>query len=166
MKKIIFLIPNLQVGGMERVASILLNQFVNHNIEVNLILYGRRREIFFDISEKVIIHKPSFNFDSNPRLISTLKTFIYLNKRIRAIKPSTIISFGEVWNNFAIMANFGTGIPIFISDRCQPTKKLPIFSEILRMILYKFSRGIIAQTYFAKTHYQKKIWLQKHQSNW
>ena len=149
-------IPSLHAGGMERVMSEILDEFSkDETLELHLILYGITREIFYKIPENVKIHLPDFEFNNYYRTFYTLKTLYFLRKTIKKINPITILSFGELWNNFVLLASYGLKNPIFISDRCQPDKSLGKIHDFLRKILYPNAKGIIAQTQKAKDIYQK-----------
>lgn len=155
-QRICFIIPSLQAGGMERVMSELINYASkNAEYEVNLVLYGSTREIFFPIPKNVKLHIPRFSFSNSFRFFYTIKTFLFLRFKIRAIDPIFVLSFGEYWNNFVLLSMLGLQIPIFVSDRCKPTKSLGFPNEFLRKKLYPSSTGIIAQTVFAKDYYSK-----------
>lgn len=139
---------------MERVMAELAGYFAKkQQVEVHLILYGIKRDIFYALPDNVIIHKPFFIFDDNYRLKSVIKTLFYLRKKIKEIKPDTVLSFGEYWNNFVLMATLGLSCPVFISDRSQPDKSLGKMQDKLRKWLYPFANGIIAQTEKAKQIY-------------
>lgn len=157
MNRICFIIPSLQAGGMERVMSELIKVFaLKKDYEVHLILYGIEREIFYMIPESVKVHKPYFIFNNNKRIWSTLKTLWFIRKRVNALKPKSILSFGEYWNSFVLIALIGLAFPIFVSDRCQPDKSLGKLHDFLRNFLYKNAKGVIAQTYKAKDIYVNK----------
>jgi glycosyltransferase involved in cell wall biosynthesis len=150
-KKICLVIPSLQLGGMERVMSELANYFSTQNkYEVHLILYGLKRDIFYKISNNIIIHKPKFEFDNSKRTWYTLKTLWFLRKKVKKIHPDTVLSFGELWNNFVLLAMLGSLVPVYVSDRCQPNKSLGRIHDFLRSWLYPKSSGIICQTEMAK----------------
>lgn len=68
----------------------------------------------------------------------------------KEINPDTILSFGEVWNNFVLLAMWGLEFPVYISDRSQPGKDLGRLHNYLRNFLYPKARGFIAQTQKAK----------------
>lgn len=156
-RTIVFAIHSLQVGGMERVMSILANNFAQKKeIQLHIILYGKNPEIFYPISDRIIVHISDFKFDQNKRILSSLKRLIFLRKKIKKIKPDTVLSFGEIWNNFVLIATYGLGIPIYISDRNQPNKILTITNNKLRAILYPRATGIIVQTEIAKKIYLDK----------
>jgi glycosyltransferase involved in cell wall biosynthesis len=155
-KKICLVIPSLQAGGMERVMSELANHFVQfENCEVHLILYGIKRDVFYEISDRIIIHRPSFKFDNNKRFFHTIKTMLFLRKKMKSLNPDAALSFGEYWNNLVLLSTLGTNIPIFVSDRSQPNKSLGKVQDRLRNWLYPKAKGVIAQTKKAKNIYEK-----------
>lgn len=157
-KKICLVIPSLQAGGMERVMAELAGYFaLKNDIEVHLVLYGISREIFYQLPEQIKIHIPEFDFNDTRRFNSTIKTLFFLRKIIKKIKPVSILSFGEYWNSFVLIAISGLKIPVFISDRCQPDKSLGKFHDFLRKILYLRAAGIIAQTGTAKVIYSSQF---------
>ena len=149
------MVHSLQAGGMERVMVELAGYFSKkETVEVHLILYGINRDIFYALPADVILHKPSFAFDDNRRKISSLKTLGYLRRIIKEIKPDAVLSFGEYWNNFVLLATLGLPYPVFVSDRSQPDKSLGKMQDKLRQWLYPFAKGIVAQTEKAKQVYQ------------
>jgi GalNAc-alpha-(1->4)-GalNAc-alpha-(1->3)-diNAcBac-PP-undecaprenol alpha-1,4-N-acetyl-D-galactosaminyltransferase len=155
MKKICLVIPSLQSGGMERVMSELSTYFCSkEEFEVHLVLYGLTREIFYSIPNNIIIHKPSFEFDNSKRTWNTLKTLWFLRKKIKDVHPDTVLSFGELWNNFVLLATLGLKYPVFVSDRSQPDKSLGFLHNHLRKWLYPKATGVIAQTKKAKEIYK------------
>ncbi len=157
--KIALIIPSLQAGGMERVMTELMHHYSNKELlEIHLILYGIKRDIFYKIPENVIVHKPSFTFNNRYRFYYTLKTLLYLRGIIRRLQPNSILSFGELWNNFVLLALYGTNFLVYVSDRCQPDKKLAGFHEKLRKWLYPRAAGVIVQTERAKEIYKKKLY--------
>lgn len=141
---------------MERVMSELAQYFcAKLEFEVHLVLYGLERDIFYSIPEDLIVHKPEFEFNSEKRTSYTLKTLWFLRKKIKSINPDTILSFGELWNNFVLISTLGLKNPVYVSDRCQPDKRWGRVQEILRNYLYPKAAGVICQTETAKRIYQK-----------
>jgi len=149
--KICLVIPSLQAGGMERVMSELASCFASkQDVELHLVLFGIKRDIFYSIPESIIIHKPVFRFNNKLRLISTVRTIFYLRKEIKRIKPDTILSFGEYWNNFFLLSTMGLSFKKYVSDRSQPDKSLGRLHDSLRRWLYPTATGIILQTMKAR----------------
>lgn len=156
-KRICLIIPSLNPGGMERVISELSTFFCQQiELEVHLVLYGRKPEIFYPISPDLIIHQPSWEFNNDKRAWNTIKRMIYLRQVVKKIDPNTILSLGEYWNNLVLLALFGLKKKIFVSDRCQPDKSLGKVHNTLRRWLYPRAKGIIAQTQLAKEIFSKQ----------
>lgn len=156
--KICLAIPSLQAGGMERVMSeIAWNFSKRKNVELHLIMFGRNRDIFYNIPDNIIIHKPEFIFDDKHRTLSTLKTIFFIRKEIKKINPDRILSFGEIWNSFVLLSLFGTKYKVYISDRCRPNKSFGRFHDFLRKKLYSKAEGVIAQTNKAKEIYSQQF---------
>ena len=154
--KICCCIHSLGTGGMERVMSELINGFIRkYNSEVHVILYGLERDVFYEVDDRVIIHRPKFVFSNEHRTWSTIQTMVYLHKEIRHINPDSVLSFGNYWNNFVLLATRGLKYPVFVSDRSSPVKNMGAFQNKLRNILYPKASGVIAQTSKAKEHYDK-----------
>ncbi|PKD43251.1 glycosyltransferase [Rhodohalobacter barkolensis] len=157
-KKVICLvIPTLQSGGMERVMSELAGFFsAKHDTKVHLVLYGKERELFYEVPDGVQIHRPDWTFSDRWRTLHTLKTLMFLRQRVKSVDPDVVLSFGEYWNSFVIISLLGLKVPLFISDRCSPAKNLNTPHELLRKILYPGVSGIISQTSKAEVIYREK----------
>ncbi|MFT7072184.1 MAG: glycosyltransferase involved in cell wall biosynthesis [Patiriisocius sp.] len=155
--KFAFIIPSLHPGGMEKVMSVLLQSFAQREekTELHLILYGIKRDIFYDIPPSIVIHRPTFTFNNRWRLWHTLKSLIFLRQKVQSLKPDSILSFGERWNNMVLLAGLGANWPVYVSDRCQPDKSLGRVHDFLRNWLYPKTKGVIVQTEQAKKIYQK-----------
>jgi glycosyltransferase involved in cell wall biosynthesis len=140
---------------MERVMSELASYFChNKETEIHLILYGRKPELFYEIPEKINIYKPRTNFNNRLRLIYTIGRLIFLRKTVRKIDPDAVLSFGEYWNSFVLLALLNCHFPVYISDRCSPDRKFKWYHQIVRKWLYPKAKGIIAQTAKAKELYR------------
>lgn len=156
-KRLCLVIPSLQAGGMERVMSELAAYFAEKkDIEIHLVIYGLTREIFYPVPDIIIIHMPSFRFNRRLRFYYTIRTLFFLRRIIKRINPKSILSFGELWNSFVLLALLGLKYKVFISDRCQPDKSFGKFHDWLRKKLYPKATGIIAQTEKAKAIYNSQ----------
>lgn len=141
---------------MERVMSELVNGFVrDFGAEVHVILYGIKREIFYDIDSRVDIHRPPFPFNNRHRTWSTFKTMRFLRSELKRIRPDTVLSFGNYWNNLVLLATRGLKFPIYVSDRSSPVKNMGWMQNHLRNWLYPKASGVIAQTAKAKDCYDR-----------
>jgi GalNAc-alpha-(1->4)-GalNAc-alpha-(1->3)-diNAcBac-PP-undecaprenol alpha-1,4-N-acetyl-D-galactosaminyltransferase len=157
-RKICLVIPTLETGGMERVASELATYFSTQPcVDVHIILYGRDPGIFYSVGNGVQIHVPDKKFDNRWRILSALSRMIYLRKTVKEIKPNAVLSFGEYWNSFVILSLLRLSFPVFISDRCSPEVNFDHFHRLLRKWLYRKASGVIAQTERAREIYKKQF---------
>ncbi|MFV0194102.1 glycosyltransferase family 4 protein [Empedobacter falsenii] len=153
MKKICLIIPSLRHGGAERVISVLANEWVkNPNCEVNLLLLTKQ-DHFYNIDSRVNIIEPQKLYTKNSisKLFYTIWVFWFIRNKIYKLNPTSVLSFCERYNNIVLLALLGIKIPIFVSDRNNPSNNLGLIHEYLRKKLYKKAKGIIAQTETAKT---------------
>ena len=81
---------------------------------------------------------------------------LFENYHKKTLNRTAVLSFGEYWNSFVLIALFGLKYPVFVSDRCQPDKSLGKFHDLLRKNLYPKAAGIIAQTEKAEEIYSRK----------
>jgi GalNAc-alpha-(1->4)-GalNAc-alpha-(1->3)-diNAcBac-PP-undecaprenol alpha-1,4-N-acetyl-D-galactosaminyltransferase len=143
---------------MERVMSELAEYFCRKNdLDVHLVLYGRKPEVFYTVPDNLIIHRPGSGFNNRFRQIATVGRLLFLRRVVSGINPDSILSFGEYWNSFVLLALYGLNYPIYVSDRCQPDKHLNKFHNKLRKWLYPKANGVIAQTSKAREFYQNQF---------
>ena len=147
--KIFLVIPNLELGGAERVMSVLANQMIlNNHVEIILLT---KDEIFYNLNDKIKIHQLDFeNKGKIQKIISEIKTFIQLRKIIKKNKPNVVLSFLTKYNIFVLLATSFLNVKVFVSDRCNPRRNVGFIQNFLRNNLYKKADGIIAQTQLAK----------------
>ncbi|WP_180079748.1 glycosyltransferase [Acinetobacter sp. YH12058] len=152
-KKICFIVPTLKMGGMERVISLLSNYAVGKGYCLYIVCLVSK-DSFYYIDSNVHIVEPNFKYKKG--FLNKMKLFYYLVKSLKQIKPNVVLSFSEVFNPFSIVCSKLAGIPIFISDRSSPNKKLGFITQLLRKIIYPFANGMISQTELARKNSLKK----------
>ena len=155
MRRKLFFIGTLTNGGAERVVSILSSTMAEQGMDVEVLTYYDV-PIFYNVNTNVKITCVEKETGTKKRV----KNFFWLRKYIKK-NAEVLISFLAPFNIFAILCNFGTGIPIIVADRNDPTK-IPsnIAMRKIRDVLYCFADRVVVQTkknqkYFSKT-VQKK----------
>jgi len=156
--RILVAVHSLCAGGTERVVSTLIQQFsAKSGLEIHCVLYGRHPEIFYHVPSDVCLHLPAFKFDDYLRPVAIFKSLVFLRSTIRRVRPDVFLSFGERWNNFALIAAFGLPVRSFVADRSEPSKSIGYMHELLRRIFYPRASGVIVQTNKAATLLRRKI---------
>ena len=80
------------------------------------------------------------------RIVYAFRLIPYIRKSLANIRPHSVLSFGEWFNSYIILATRFLGIPVFVSDRMGPDMNLGFLLENSRKLTYRFADGIIAQT--------------------
>jgi GalNAc-alpha-(1->4)-GalNAc-alpha-(1->3)-diNAcBac-PP-undecaprenol alpha-1,4-N-acetyl-D-galactosaminyltransferase len=109
-------------------------------------VYGREAPADFVLSEKVTVHRPPFKFNNRFRLLSTLRRLGYLRRTIKRGRYDVLLSFGDRWNNFVMLACLGLDVRVFLSDRSSPELDIGRSQKWLRQLLYPRAAGLLAQT--------------------
>src|SRR5690554_488805 len=152
------LLPTFQAGGMERVMAELAGYFcARHRDEVHLILYGRNIRFYYPLPERLVVHQPHAVFNDRLRLVAMFKRLMFLRGTVKMLQPQKILSFGEYWNSFVLLALLSLPYPVYVSDRCQPGKKMSLMHFVLRRCLYPGAKGMIAQTGQARDIYFREL---------
>lgn len=134
---------------MERVASLLANEFVqNASLKVHLVTLVNQDQ-FYSLSPKVEYHKPvgdkSWNF-----FTQAIQAVVQLRGIMKKLNPDGVICFGDRYNALTVLASLAFPVNVFVSNRQNPLLSNGRFIDIVNWLLYRFSSGMIAQTLFAK----------------
>lgn len=146
MSKILIVNNGLASGGIERASTSMANYFaaIGHEVVV-LALY--KSEHFFDLHPSITFIEPNKASGSSIYMLSMMS---YVRRRVKKIRPDTILAYGEWTNCFVGLALVGIKVPIFFTDRMRPNGHLPLAHRVLRRFFYPRANGIIAQSEFAK----------------
>ena len=130
---ILFLIGNLDSGGAERVAAVLINAWVSRGDRVVLGL-TTSGIINYDLPKAVEV-ECIYRKNQWPKAVYKIRT---IRKLIKEVKPTVIISFLPNVNLLSIVANLYTGIPLIISERVHPFFYSKFY--FLRILKYMMSQ--------------------------
>lgn len=118
IKKIIFMLPNLNAGGAERVVSILSSKLCEYGYEVSICVFDKKN-IAYSINEKVkIIQVPSKITKSN--FLNKIYTYIAIKKLFTSNKNAIVIPFHGKCLKFALSCRKGTKIRVVACERNDP----------------------------------------------
>lgn len=148
--KITFILGGLKGGGAERVASILMNYWIEKDIDVTLISMRGEEKDAYRISENVGRVVLGGEGESSNKLIALAKNLLYLTKLRKAIKQTDseiVISFITRANIYSIFACYGLNKRVVISERndiSRQTLRWPW--PWLREKLYRFADMVTANS--------------------
>jgi len=149
-KRICLVIPSLSAGGMERIMAELSLFLSTIDFIDTYFLSYTKGEKFYELPQNINFLEPDFEFNKNNKILHSIKTFFFLRRKIKYIKPHAVLSFGETYNSFVLLSTLFLKTKIFISDRSKPDKKWGLIHDFLRKHLYKSAYGIVSQTNFSQ----------------
>lgn len=153
-KKMAIIIPSLKMGGAERVATELANEFIKYGLDVSFILLDYP-DIYYNIDKSIKVFFVDYNREKNV-ILRNLERIKKIKKIIRSNSIDTVLSFLTSANFLSILATMGTDVKVFASERSDPNKNTKKI-KLIRNILYEYCDGLIFQTQDAKKCFPKSI---------
>lgn len=161
-KNIVIVVSAMNMGGAQRVVSILCNHWSQHGYAVTLINTFTEKKInHFQLNKNVSLEYLSNNpFIPSNNFCNTLWKFIQLRKLIKSKNPNIVISFLTRVNVATALSSFGIKSSTIICERTWPpfASLDSRFFWIYRLIFRGVDK-IIVQTD------KSKIWLNKNFSS-
>ena len=148
MKKIAFHLNCLEQGGAERVVSNLAGQFVREGYEVYIATeWEGENEFAIDPA----IHRVHVGLRPEDASKGRIRQFLlrvrYLKAFMKEVKPDVLCAFAQRANYRALMACPGTGVPVVISIRTDPTGHYDALSDKIQIpLLFPRAAGCVFQT--------------------
>jgi glycosyltransferase involved in cell wall biosynthesis len=148
--RVAFVLSGLGAGGAERVVSLISSAWASRGNEVSV--------ISFDGPDERIFH----NFDPQVRLVrlsipaeggilaasrSAMMRALALRRSLREHRPDLIVSFLTKVNALTLVAAAGSGRPVVVSERNNPTRQEihPAWNLLLAW-LYRRASAVVMQT--------------------
>ena len=141
---------SLRVGGAERVAATLVNEWARRGEQITLLTIDSQASDFYHIDTQVRrvaleLNVPSKNWlqsmASNARRARLLRAFV------RRSKFDVIVSFCDKTNVLLLLATRGLKVPIIVAEHNDPRKwTIGATAECLRRLLYPRASGVVVLT--------------------
>jgi len=160
-EKVLFIIHDLQLGGAQKVMSLIMKELLKSGYQVALVTNSLATSDFFPPGAGVSryasgLSNPSHNImqavSSNFRRISKIK------KVIKKEAPDVVFSFMTETNILTILATTFSGRRVIISERSDPVKdrKSPAW-EFLRKLTYRRASLITSNNQGALDYLSKLV---------
>ena len=156
--KLLFFISSLECGGAQRVCVTLCNRWAERGWDVTVATFDDGtvppffplvpgvRHVTLGLQRRStgIVHS----------VINNLKRLRRLRRFVARERPDRILSFIDATNVLTLLAAKGTGIPVVVSERIDPSRhKIPGPWRILRRLTYPWARAIVLQTQAAAAYF-------------
>lgn len=150
-QRIVFVLPDLSGGGAARVASILCGEWVKAGHEVHLVTYEEPGAAsVYPLDSRIVRHQ--IGASVSPRglagfVANNTRRVTRLRRTLREVRPTAIIAFLAEANMSAVLAGFGLGIPVLISERNHPGHHtMSRINAFLRRCIYPRASRLCVQT--------------------
>jgi glycosyltransferase involved in cell wall biosynthesis len=169
IKKINFLIPNIDDGGIEKNLIILSNFFIEKNYDVKIIYTRISKKIKNKLNPKISLTKSKkiiyLNF-FNSRINNSINCFIYC-LFIKFEKDSILFSMQD--HPFGIFLSLFKKIPCLIRVANHPIGSLKFFNNFfvykiklfIKVLFYNFASIIICNSNQSSNFFRKSLFLTK-----
>lgn len=147
MKKIVFVANRLGGGGAERVLTLLANQFKQNGHDVTIISLNRTENSYRTETPVVELG-----------LSSGKQQIMALRRKIKQMKPDTVIAFEYHVAMKTVLAAMGLKCKVIVSERNDPHKLdgQPV-KKAVRNFLYGCADVLVCQTNDARAYFSKRI---------
>ena len=153
IKKIVFIISNISIGGAQRITLILVDWMIKKGIDAKIVAVGASSGNYNIASH---INVEYLNHVSNAQTFSTInKLRCYLRKE----KPQVVITMGVATCLFSVPAvKCVKGVKHIISERNDPRHFLgKSYVKKISRFFMKSADGFVFQTNDAKDYYSKSL---------
>ena len=128
--RILFVVPSLKCGGLERVASVLSSAWVREDgVSVTLVTLDCKAP-FYALDGAVVLVPSPATVDSGPPYWKLFKKWFWLQRVARQASPDVVLSFGERYNAFVLgclgglTSTSGQRVPVCVGNRTTPHTSL------------------------------------------
>lgn len=158
MKKIIFHIHCLRMGGAERVVVNLAERFAADGYQVAIAIEASAEDEYV-LSDKVTRKYVGLEKDENKgRFGAFFARISKLRKYIKEEKPDMIVAFAKSANYRALMATAGLKFPVVVSVRNDPKRDYSSLScRIMNKLFLERADGCVFQTEEARQFFGKRL---------
>lgn len=148
---------SLQMVGIAKSLSVITN-YLSERSDTEVTAFTIYKfPHFFKLNENITLIEPSFEHGKTNKLLYYLKIFWFLRRNFKKGDFDVILTFHEYCNYQVLLASLGLNMPVIISDRASPIRKISFPSNYFRKYLYPFAQGMVAQTKVAQEIFRKEF---------
>ena len=159
MKKLLFIIESIEIGGTQKNLKILLEYLSNEKFKIELLVFRRSiKEIEVPKSIKITsinLNKESKNFYQ--KIVNNYLRIMNIRDNLKSFDPDLTISFLTTTNIVCLIANTFLRSKLLICERNDPYKQsLNRIWLFLRMLFLRKNIKILCNSLSAVKYYKRK----------
>lgn len=148
--RITLVISTFTAGGAERVMSVMANYWAERGEDMTLITLSPQPNDWYTLDrriKRVALDALSSSAHVVQALRENVRRILRLRRALRGAQPDVIVSFLDKTNVLTLMASWGLGIPVVISERNDPREyNIGLAWSVLRSVLYRRADAIVVQS--------------------
>jgi glycosyltransferase involved in cell wall biosynthesis len=162
-KRVVLVISSLSSGGAERVLSLMANYWAATEWVVTVLTFDDGAQPpFFDL-DVAIRHRPLGTLGESPNIVMALwnnfRRIAVLRKAVDQSRPDVVVSFGEKTNVVTVLAMWGLGFKVIVSERTDPhVHRIGRLWDGLRWWTYSRADRIVVQSQAALCYFLPKFY--------
>ena len=146
-KELIFVIPDLRIGGTQRNLIFLINFLIRKEFNIKIIIFDSKKHNMIHLPSKIKIKNLNL-YKESKNIFQKIYFNLYRIKKIRSEikdnKKAIIISFLSTANILTLISCLGLKRKIIINERNDPSKQtIPYIWKFLRFFLYSYAHKIV-----------------------
>lgn len=150
-KHILFVISSMMLGGAQRVAANLIDQWHAQQMKVTVVVtYRHKGENAYNLPDSVkLIYLTDLAPAGAGGISRTLRRIFVFRRLLKQLSPDYIVSFMVDANIATLLSAWGLDLGVVVSERSYPPSEaavLPRHYLGLRRILYPSARKIVLQS--------------------
>ena len=144
-------IYSLRGGGAERVMSIMANHWAERGWKVTLLTYDDGAEAPAYRLSAAVDHRcldiEGASSGVMQAVRSNVRRLVVLRRAIKDSAPDVVVSFLDVVNVRSILATFGLGVPVVVSEHSDPSRhRIGAVWQALRKWSYRYAASVVVLT--------------------
>jgi len=147
---LVFVMPGLQSGGSQRVASVLLDHWSRNGMSLRLVTTQSPEHDFFAVPaaiERTVVGIPEPSATRWTAYWTLLRAMFRLRRNVRQSPPRAVLSFLTATNVMVILALLGLPVRVVVSERNDPLRQDPGFMwGLLRWLTYRWAAVVTANS--------------------
>ena len=148
--RITLVISTFAAGGAERVMSVMANYWAERGEDITLITLSSQSDDWYKLDHRVKrvgLGILSTSTHIGQAIRHNIRRVICLRQALRRAHPDMVISFLDTTNVLTLMASWGLGIPVIVSERNDPNQRsIGMAWNGLRSLLYRHADAVVVQS--------------------
>ena len=148
--RITLVISTFDSGGAQRVMSVMANYWAEQGEDITLITLTSQSDDWYKLDprvKRVGLGVLSTSTHIGQAIRQNVRRVMCLRRALQRANPDMVISFLDTTNVLTLMASWGLGIPVIVSERNDPHQRsIGMAWNGLRSLLYRHADAVVVQS--------------------